>query len=56
MERMHTIIKGDIRHKLIEQAGKSEGTALKITMLELLYVIWELELVSCIFLSIRDLI
>jgi hypothetical protein len=29
---------------------------LKITMLELLCVIWELELVSCLFLSIRDLI
>jgi hypothetical protein len=29
---------------------------LKIIMLELLSVIWELEIVSCLFLSIRDLI
>jgi hypothetical protein len=29
---------------------------LKITMLELLYVIWELDIVSCLFLFIRDLI
>ena len=29
---------------------------LKITMLELLCMIWEPELVSCLFLSIRDLI
>jgi hypothetical protein len=30
MERMRIIIKGDVHHKLAEQAGKGEGTAMKI--------------------------
>jgi hypothetical protein len=30
MERMRITIKGDVHQKLTEQAGKGEGTAMKI--------------------------
>jgi hypothetical protein len=32
MERMHITIKGDVHQKSTEQAGKGEGTAMKIAM------------------------
>jgi hypothetical protein len=47
---------GKVPEKLGDPGIQLFLATLKITMLELLYMIWEPELVSCLFLFIRDLI
>jgi hypothetical protein len=47
---------GKVPEKLGDLGIPTIPSSIKITMLELLYVIWEPELVSCLFLFIRDLI
>jgi hypothetical protein len=47
---------GKVLEKLGDPGIPTILAPLKIIMLELLYVIWEPKLVSCLFLFIRDLI